>query len=182
MRYKITKQYTQYAESLCAEFFSLDDARAFVNKSQNINESINVRATYWIFDNEKLISELDNELTLTSQYANGNMLLPHEVEKPFNVMILDNNLETTIAKFANLNDAKIFIEEKLYLDADNNVDITYFIFDGEKFIEKFNKNHGPFGEQKEKKKVFRPTPLPNKPRLGPGGYWVDEDEDKDKNR
>jgi hypothetical protein len=48
-----------------------------------------------------------------------------------------------------------------------------------RFLEQVDGVSKIIADSKEKKKIFRPTPLPNKPRLGPGSYWVDEEDDKD---
>lgn len=185
MRYKVTRQYASGSETLFAEFNDVDDATMFIGKILATDEKGNVKQICRLFDNNAILQNFNpNNIDIKNaraQYADGDCELPSSITDPFNVIVrVTSNSELTLAKFSNLKDAKNFVNAKLHADSNINVDMTYYIFDGDKFLEKCDKNTmDSTADSKEKKKIFRPTPLPNKPRLGPGSYWVDEEDDKD---
>lgn len=73
-------------------------------------------------------------------------------------------------------EVRLFLEAKFAFDKQHNIQNTYYVFLDNNLISAHDKDP-KLGQKSEKQKVFRPTPLPRKLRLGPGGYWVDPDED-----
>jgi hypothetical protein len=178
MQYKISRQYSTDAEILCATFCELADANLFIKKIEEIDTSVEKKPVYWLFDNDKLLNKIDPSTPLHSRYAEGRVPLPQAIEQPFNILIPHDNNEHIIASFSHLNDAKLFVAAKLSDNSDNQQNITYFIFDGEHFVEKCNQDTlANLLSKKEKNMVFRPTPFRNAPRLGPS-HWLIDDEDK----
>lgn len=100
-------------------------------------------------------------------------------------------LAVPCAGFMDLNDAKVFIEKKMELDAAVSVKVVYFIsrlnetiatYDPETF--KLPSSQSDSGSDKTNKAVFRPTPFNTAPRPpGTPHKWVrEEDEDEDKKK
>src|SRR5580658_7003656 len=159
MQYKVTRQYSSGSEALCAEFRELNDAKLFIDHIEPIDAALSIKTRYWVFDNNQLANEVNNarsqQSNLQSQYADA-VILP-TIKEPFNIIIHDSaNAEVTIAKFTNIKDAKIFAEAKVQCDSDHGIDVTYYIFDCDKFIEQYDKNTTEqAGTKKESSKVFR---------------------------
>ena len=182
MRYKVIRQFQTQSELFCGAFDELNDAEKFIVICVNNDKATAIHTVYWLFDTvqEMVLHTSDNPKKLISRYVENIELLPETITNPFNVVTLDNQIELKIAEFTNILDARKFIEAKLNQSDSSNDSSVYCIFDGDKFCEKFDKTSAQSGDKKESKKIFRPTPLPTKPRLGPANYWVDEDEDKNK--
>lgn len=182
MQYKVTKQYSYSIEIFFAEFNEINDASILIKNLLTIDEKQDKQSIYRIYDNNTLIQVCNSGNThkkkVHAQYADGNCKLPSTINDPFNIIIRNTpNSELILAKFNNLIDARNFAAIKL--QTDNIVDVIYYIFDKDKFLEKYDKSTiDTITNSQEKKKVFRPTPLPNRPILGPNSYWVDEDDDK----
>jgi|SRR5579885_31669 hypothetical protein len=90
------------------------------------------------------------------------------------------------AEFRELNDARLFITNKMQSDASLNVKVVYTIYDSDKIIEIFDPDKVNFSSQEQgsqgKTASFRPTPLNTAPRPpGTPQKWIrDEDDEKNK--
>ncbi|VVC74938.1 hypothetical protein AQUSIP_02120 [Aquicella siphonis] len=95
------------------------------------------------------------------------------------------------AEFMDLNDAKLFIEKKLEVDARISVKVDYFISRSNEIIATFeadkilaSRTQEDSGAGKGSSASFRPTPFNTAPRPpGTPQKWIKEDdEEKDENR
>jgi len=99
--------------------------------------------------------------------------------------------ETPLAEFKYVDDAKIFIEQKLRADAALNVKATYLLCEFDEVIDKIGPNRMPAssnqgqaqgdqGQGQGKSVSFRPTPFNTTPRPpGSPPNWMREDKDDD---
>lgn len=186
MKYKITQQYVNSSEILFAELDDLNDANLFVNQTLAVKPKSNLKSIYRIFENDRLLSCFNDEKikTMLAQYADGDCELPQSVSDPFNVIIRSSNSEILLAKFSKLDDAEFFVKIKVLEDSNANHDITYYILDGDKFIDKMNQDtiNSAMNKAKQSKHSIRPSPLAF--RLRPRGsaygfYNMDDEEDED---
>lgn len=94
--------------------------------------------------------------------------------------------DVAAAQFADLNDAKIFIQTKLREDAKFKVNVVYRLFEGFELLEEFDQNSAAGGSDdssgRGSQQSYRPTPLNTAPRPTgmPQNWWKDEEDDKDK--
>lgn len=95
--------------------------------------------------------------------------------------------ETPLAEFKYLDDAKIFIEQKLRADAALSVKATYLLCEFDEVIDKIGPNRMTAPSEQEqggqgqgKSASFRPTPFNTTPRPpGSPPNWMREDKDDD---
>ena len=126
MRYIITKKCPQLPESVCAEFADVNDANSFIKKSDLMDVSVKNNTKYELFDNEKFTENPTGEGKKGGDFADKMIMQSSNIVEPFNINILDNTIERTIAKFVNLNEARIFVDLKLTADEACNIDIIYY--------------------------------------------------------
>lgn len=185
MKYKITKQFAQDTEKLIAEFHDSDDANFFIERKLLSDAEKNVKLIYRLFDDQKLLKEFNkekiNSIIRSGEYAEGDKYLPdsfghYKISK-------DNLAAHAHAGFVELNDAELFVEDKL---THSNVITTYYVFNKDKKIAELNQrvkkqteSEGG-GQGKGQTASFRPTPFNTTP--GPTGMprtsVKDEKEDK----
>src|SRR4029078_11532364 len=115
MKYKITKQFARDAENLLAEFVESDDASFFIKRKLLSDEEKSLNVIYRMFENQKLLNEFNKEKIKTRinnpQYAAGDRYLS-DLLGPIKVC-KDNPNEPALAVFTDLNDAELFVEDKL---------------------------------------------------------------------
>lgn len=192
MHYKVTRQYPTGSEDFFAEFYDIKDAQICIEKLLTLDDAKKLETIYRLFVDDKLLSVFTSthstSQTKHSQYADGESKLPATVENPFNVLIRDNfNGELIIANFSLLKDAEAFIEAKVATDADFDIDMTYCILDGERFIEKNNQAILRAKAQKKESKprsMIRPSPLSYRlrPRGSAYGFYNKDDDEDDENK
>lgn len=190
MKFKISRHYIRDVEILFAEFNDLDHAKQFIEIKIAMDEIINVKIIYRIFDDNQLYYEfnkwkdapLSGRLSFDDEgYKFNDFLNQYKITQQSN-----NQNEIHIAEFDNINDAQIFIEHLLMSDSVNRIDHCYRIYNKDVFLDEFNQDTFNKSQQQSKvntkKLVFRPTPLPLAPRLGPPKYLFDEDDDENDNK
>lgn len=186
MKYKITKQYAHDTEKLIAEFRDSDDAKFYLERKIISDSEKNIKLIYRLFDDQKLIKEFNkekiNSFILSGKYAAGDNFLPdsfghYKISK-------DNSVAHAHAGFIELNDAELFIEDKL---THSNIMTTYYIFNNDEKISELNqhvkkqKESEGGGQGKASQTTsFRPTPFNTTPRPSsiPPVSMKDEKEDK----
>lgn len=185
MKYKVTKQYARDVETPLAEFCEYDDASFFIERKLLSDEEKNLKLIYRAFDNYKLLKEFNKEKITspinTAQYAEGDSYLPNSLG-PFKVS-KDDPAANALAAFTDLNDAELFVEDKL---THTTAITTYYIFNNDVLITEMNQRikrqtQSEQGSQgKAQAASFKPTPLATSPRPSgmPATWFKDEDEDK----
>lgn len=163
MKYQVTIHPTPKTSSICAVFTNRDDATLFIDYCKKYDAENNVNWQYSL-----------NELQEAVMDDNCNMDEPLTVAS-YRIV----NTSTIIAFIRSMTEVGLFLEAKFAFDADHNIRSTYYIFDGTNLVGTHDKSPS-VSQQAEKQKVFRPTPLPRKLRLGPGGYWEDPDDSENK--
>lgn len=191
MNFKYTQQYAKGEEILIAEFIDLNDAKIFAIGKTSGDELEKKQLIYRIYDGAKLLLEFNKERIQIpiqpAKYAHGECDFYENFYAPFRVNIkAQEDTEKILARFINKNDAHVFVIAKCDYDTTITENDLFFIFHGNSLLEQLNKRiinkskADEAGDQGNEKKIrFRPTPLPTKPRLGPGGYWVEDEENKD---
>src|SRR5579862_9568596 len=115
MRYKTTKQYAQDTEKLIAEFHHSDDANFFIERKLISDAESSLKLIYSLFDDQNLIKEFNkekiNSFIRPGAYAEGDQYLPdsfgqYKISK-------DDLASHAHAGFVELNDAELFVEDKL---------------------------------------------------------------------
>lgn len=99
--------------------------------------------------------------------------------------------ETQFAQFAEMNEAKFFVETKLEADAALNVKVIYRIFEFTELVAEFDPAHPNAGasqsstdaQGKSSEASFRPTPLSTTARpAGMPQNWRVDNKDDDKKK
>lgn len=94
-----------------------------------------------------------------------------------------------IAEFSEITDAKLFINQKLYADANLKLNITYRLLEFTELLEEFNQDKGESGsfsgsgggpsQARSSGQTFSPTPFNNAPRPpGMPHNWIKDDDKK----
>jgi hypothetical protein len=95
--------------------------------------------------------------------------------------------DTPVAEFNDANDAKLFINARLELDARLKVKVIYRLFESGELIEEFSESSSEQGSASssgagtQQRSSFQPTPFnatPRPPGMPPN--WLKDEEDKDK--
>jgi hypothetical protein len=137
MEYKVTKQYAQDREIFLAEFTDKNDALFFIQRRILADDENNIKLIYRLFDEKKLLDEFNKEkissVIRVGEYASGDKLFSKTLG-PFHVCKIQSNLPPHAA-FIRLNDAELFVEDKLTQEKDI---ITYYIFNADKLIAELN--------------------------------------------
>jgi len=184
MKYKITKQFARDTEKILAEFNEYQDAIFFIERKLLSDQEKHLNLIYRLFDDQKLLKDFNKEkITSTispAQYAEGDNFLPNSIG-PYKVS-KDNQAIHALAGFVDLNDAELFVEDKLTTTKE---EINYSIFNNGVLISTSNqrvKTQSVSGDTTTQAQVssFRPTPLNVSPRPPgvPHGWVKDEKEDK----
>jgi hypothetical protein len=189
MRYKITKQYAQDTEKLIAEFQGIEDAKFFLERKNIADSEKNIKLIYRLFDDQTLINEFNkekmNSLIRPGTYAEGDNFLPdsfghYKISK-------DNLVAHAHAGFTELNDAELFVEDKL---THSTIMTTYYIFNNDEKIAELNQHVKKLKESeggsqgKSETASFRPTPFNTSPRPQgiPPTSVKDEKDEKDEKK
>ena len=193
MKYKITEHFARGEEKPIASFNSLDDIKIFMSKKSSDDEVKGYKKIYRIYEDSELIKEfnINNIATAYAKYAEGNNDINSIIGFIFVVMVQKKDAleRNSIAHFNDKNDATLFIDSKHEADKTINDDDLFFIFKGQHLIDTTNriinthrKKESSESKGNQKGARFRPTPIPSRPTPpgGPGDYWVEEDDDKDK--
>ena len=195
MQYKMTKQYARDMETPLAEFGNLSDAELFINTKSALDKSKYLKLIYRLYENDNLLREYNKETMnapfARAQYAQSDLDLPRNFAGPFSILNQNNvnNADAIIAKFCNIDDAKIFIEVQITTNnASEKISGAYFIFKDAQLIEKIDRNSidsqqsssSQETQEQQKKSAFRPTPLTTSLRLGPSKWTANEEDDKDR--
>lgn len=192
MKYQITRQYARDEEKPLAEFCDFNDAKTFLGKRLFFDEMQNIKIIYRLFKDKKLFREFNKEKINTpinrAQYAQEDRDLPDSFLFRFKV-IMHEKQAAPFATFDNLNDARIFVEEKLVADSESAVNFNYNMFDNSMLLETWNqgmlndiKKQNEGSQGKARAISFRPTPFNTSPRPpgSPPPWIIDIDEDDDK--
>ena len=187
MKYKITKQYAHDNEKLTAEFRHVEDANFFIERKSMSDAEQKIKLIYRLFNDQQLIKEFNkekiNSIIRPGEYAEGDTYLPDNFGR---YKISKTNFANEAhAAFVELNDAELFVEDKLTLTSDI---VTYFIFNNDTIISEMNQRvkkqiepkDTQGGQGKGQNASFRPTPFNLAPRpLGvPPSSFKDEKEEK----
>lgn len=146
MRYKLIKKLKNMPENLCAEFENESDAQLFL----------------------AIVPDSDKA---NYQIAESSLSVP----SPFNV-VAKNQRELVLAKFVTLTDAQDFIRTKLQDDAAQNQDITYYLLDGDEFVEKADQSQASLNQPRNRIRPKPPSLTLRPPGSAYGIYNKDEDE------
>lgn len=189
MKYKMTEQYAKGEEKPLAEFSDLNDAKLFVAGKSYSDEVAHERRIYRLYDTDQLLAEFNKEkiqaIIERAQFAEGDRDLPDSLSLPFKITRrLENKKEIVLAGLDTIEDANLFIANKFDKDTSIRADDIFCLYRFNGLVDELTKNilsqrkvEETSNKGNEKKMVFRPSPLKMRPRLGPGGYWVEEDED-----
>jgi hypothetical protein len=97
--------------------------------------------------------------------------------------------DTPVAQFADINDAKLFINEKLKIDAGMKVKVTYRLFESFDLLEEFSESTetggstGASSAGAQQRSSFQPTPFNAAPRpAGMPANWLKDEDKKDEGK
>lgn len=188
MKYKISKQFARDVENPVAEFSDYDDACFFIERKIMSDNEKGLILIYRLFEEYKVLQEFNKEKINgrinAAQYAEGDRDFPRSIE-PIKVCKDDPNAPAH-ARFIDLKDAELFIEDKL---TQTTAITTYYIFDNDILTAELNqrikKQAAPAGEGSQGKgnvSSFKPTPFNTAPRPqgSPPAWFKDENDDNEK--
>lgn len=137
MKYKITQQYARDEEKLLAEFCEVSDALFFIERKLLVDQENHLTIIYRIFDNHQLFKDFNKDKITTrinpAQYAQGDRDLPNKLGS-FKVG-KDASAVNALESFINLNDAELFVEDKLTQTSEIT---TYYIFNNDVLMMELN--------------------------------------------
>lgn len=186
MQYQVTRQYAKDKELPLAEFTNRQVAVNFIRLESDRDEQEMRIRIYRLYENGKLSQEYNVErlevACSRAQYARGDSDLPEPFVEPFRVIqVTPDDAKTLIAKFLTIDEARNFVESMFKADP-----VTYFIFNGQQFIEKINSTsvdqqatEKAQKQRAEPKSSFRPTPFMTQLRMGPPNWVQEEKDDKE---
>ncbi|CAM2925563.1 Uncharacterised protein [Legionella steigerwaltii] len=190
MQYKITEQFARGEEKVIAEFNEFSDTKLFITKKIANSDQEKQKIIYRLYDDSDLLHELNKEniSVAYAKYAEGNGDL-NLIQLPFLLMSKQENLQAKreIARFAEQNDANLFMMTKCETDTTTQDNDLFFLFKNQSLIDTLNRVINSHRQKEavrftgnEKGATFHPTPLPNRPTPpgGPSDCWIENDEDK----
>jgi hypothetical protein len=159
MQCKVTRQYARDKEILLAEFNELNHAKQFIQIKLSTDAQFNVAAIYRLFDSGKLVEEVNrgkiNVAGIPPQYFIKDEIQYESLEHELQVFAQYlNKSPSKCAEFADIKDARLYIEKCLVEDLTGHQKTVYRILKAQQFIEKFE----PLKSTAQEKPVDTSTP------------------------
>jgi hypothetical protein len=189
MQYKITRQYARDVEMPLAEFDAAADAKFFLKVKLAQDAELHIAAIYRLCKDGELLAEINksniNVAGIPARYfleEENQPVQPHFYKVAKQVL---SSMPVFCMKFIEIKDAKLLIEKMLIVNRAANEKITYRLFKGDLFLEKFDPHKiiaptkpeegAGFKKDESNAVTFHPTPFNKMPRpAGSSPSWIKE--------
>lgn len=180
MLYQATRQCAKDAEVVYGQFSTEAEADVWVLARTGRDEALQVKAIYRLYKEQRLIAQINpGHLTITEgrlPFVEGIGYLWPETVFPYAVTyVTANKQEYHLAEWTAQEEARLYIEQKLHQDILQAREVVYHLYENNQFQQSFQPEYHHPQHHSAVSHIFKPTPLPLKPTLGPPGCLVEDE-------